>query len=531
MFILSEALFGFFSHEVVVKYRRVKNDAGEQPMKTSSIIGLIDSLIDTVEKGPAADFLLKAADAPLSAFEKKMGLDDAAKRVYYGRNDPEYKSLIISYYRSLKNRIEVAADRGGGTADESDFIGAGDRKNPTGSRETAARAIRRVEELAGSAREAVNSRPVILDGDTLTPRERIEKHIRFEPVDRVAVAPLPGYNIAGTGGISVREFMTDGTAAATACRNYWDVHGGFDMLPLNFPTGYLFPLIPETHSRFCSNWILPSGNELPKMEELPILPSYEEILSDGIIGMVRTENGHLIREFRRAALQALIFAARIAVLFPRMDLFHPYAAGIVNHPADLLSMWKGFENFMIDCATDPARVREACEFLAPGLVEFGVFTAALTGSRQVLYGASRISGSWISREMFDDLFAGVFKDQIWSLHDKGYGITCHLDNDYTPMLDFFRELPEKSGFMHLDQTDMFKAKEILHGHTCLMGNVHPGVLSAGTPDDVERICERLVKEVGAGGGFILSGACEVPVDTPVENVQAMKRAVDKWGWY
>jgi uroporphyrinogen-III decarboxylase len=95
--------------------------------------------------------------------------------------------------------------------------------------------------------------------------------------------------------------------------------------------------------------------------------------------------------------------------------------------------------------------------------------------------------------MFDALFAESFKQQIEMLHAQGYTIAYHLDNNYDSMLDFFLELPRHSGFMHLDQTDLFKAKKILHGHLCLMGNLHPGLAATGTPAAVAEACERLIK--------------------------------------
>ncbi|HOX29293.1 MAG TPA: uroporphyrinogen decarboxylase family protein, partial [bacterium] len=274
-----------------------------------------------------------------------------------------------------------------------------------------------------------------------------------------------------------------------------------------------------------------ADDDLPKMDEQPRPVDYDVIREEGLSPFIRTERGALPGEFLRMAGQGAVFAAETALNFPRADLFQPYALGVINHPADLLSMWLGFEKFMTDCALDPVKLREACERLAPGLVELGLLTGRLSGGKQILYGVSRISGSWISRKMFDDLFAGVFKSQVEQAVDSGFSLTYHLDNDYTPLLDFFLELPKQSGYMHLDQTDLFKAKEVLHGHLCLMGNLHPGLLAAGSEADVTAQCERLIKEVGAGGGFILASACEVPINTPVENLKAAKSAVDRWGWY
>ena len=41
-------------------------------------------------------------------------------------------------------------------------------------------------------------------------------------------------------------------------------------------------------------------------------------------------------------------------------------------------------------------------------------------------------------------------------------------------------------------------------------------------------CRRLITEVGAGGGFILSSGCTIPVDARPENVAAMLGSVHRY---
>jgi len=484
-----------------------------------------DKVLDAIEDSALGAAAARLLDPALAALERHAGLSEASRFALFGEKEIPYGSLIMSYMDALKKKAaeERASEpaRDGSTAESF----ASEPENKRIDIGGAAERIRR------AAAEAFEKSAKILPGDTMTPRERVERHIRFEKADRVAVAPLWGYHVARAGGISVRDFMTDGRLAARAARRAWDIYGGFDMLPTNFPMGYMFPLVPESHSRFCSNWVLPEDDELPKLDEHPLPYDYDTFLREGFTVLLRTEGGRLLHELRRMVVQGALFSSEIAIAFPRSDLFYPYAMGVINHPADLLSMWLGFDRFMMDCAMDPAKVREACERLGPGLAELGMFPGRLLGVNQVLYGVSRVSGSYISRKMFDSLFAGTFLDQVRRTCAAGFKFVYHLDNDYTPFLDFFLELPKQSGFLHLDQTDIFAAKEVLHGHLCLMGNLHPGLTAAGSVEQVTAQCERLIKEVGAGGGFILSSACEVPINAPVENLKAVKNAVDRWGWY
>jgi uroporphyrinogen-III decarboxylase len=101
----------------------------------------------------------------------------------------------------------------------------------------------------------------------------------------------------------------------------------------------------------------------------------------------------------------------------------------------------------------------------------------------------------------------------------------HLDSDWTRELEHFRELPKGKCIMALDgETDIFKAKEVLGDHLCLMGDVPASMLFLEEPDDVHRYCSRLIRELGPEG-FILQSGCDIPTNAKLENVQAMVAAV------
>jgi uroporphyrinogen-III decarboxylase len=83
-------------------------------------------------------------------------------------------------------------------------------------------------------------------------------------------------------------------------------------------------------------------------------------------------------------------------------------------------------------------------------------------------------------------------------------------------------LPKGSVILRFDgTTDIFAAKEVLRGYQCVMGDVHPALLSLGSPEQVETYCKKLIDKVGGDGGFILSSGCCVPPDVKLENFQAM----------
>ena len=66
----------------------------------------------------------------------------------------------------------------------------------------------------------------------------------------------------------------------------------------------------------------------------------------------------------------------------------------------------------------------------------------------------------------------------------------------------------------------------------LAGNIDTGVLQAGSPDQVfEEVRKSLRVGMNHPGGFLLMPACELPPDTPFENVEAVARALYTHGYY
>jgi len=50
----------------------------------------------------------------------------------------------------------------------------------------------------------------------------------------------------------------------------------------------------------------------------------------------------------------------------------------------------------------------------------------------------------------------------------------------------------------------------------------------GTPEKVESESKKLISEMSDADNFILSTGCDLPMETPLENIDAFMKVAKKW---
>ena len=80
--------------------------------------------------------------------------------------------------------------------------------------------------------------------------------------------------------------------------------------------------------------------------------------------------------------------------------------------------------------------------------------------------------------------------------------------------------------------DINKLKAQYGDRVCIVGNIDLDyTLTRGTPEETEAEVKDRIEKVGKGGGYMISSANSITDYCKVENVQAMARAVRKYGTY
>ncbi len=108
----------------------------------------------------------------------------------------------------------------------------------------------------------------------------------------------------------------------------------------------------------------------------------------------------------------------------------------------------------------------------------------------------------------------------------------HSDGNVLPFLDDLLSVgivglhPNEKGAM-----DIRAVKRAYGDRLCLLGNVDLNLLGMGSPEAVDREVRELIRDVGPGGGYIVTSGNSLAGYLQPENVLALSRAVQKYGRY
>jgi uroporphyrinogen-III decarboxylase len=193
-------------------------------------------------------------------------------------------------------------------------------------------------------------------------------------------------------------------------------------------------------------------------------------------------------------------------------------------PLEFLCGGRSLTAFALDLVEIPDKIEAVMDEIVPYLSAPLCQQAKLEGYPAIWIGGWRAAPPMLSPEMWGRFVWPYFRRLVYEVIEHGLIPILHLDSKWDRELARFRELPKGKVIMALDgETDIFKAKEVLGDHLCIMGDVPPSMLCF---DDAERVFEystRLIRELGPEG-FILHSGCDIPENAKLENVQAMVAA-------
>jgi MtaA/CmuA family methyltransferase len=128
--------------------------------------------------------------------------------------------------------------------------------------------------------------------------------------------------------------------------------------------------------------------------------------------------------------------------------------------------------------------------------------------------------SQIDPETYDRYISERHREIIDFIHEQGVRVKLHICGDITHLLPSISQLG--MDILDLDwQVDLDHAYEIVGPEVVRCGNIDPVLIQNIPEEEVRKRVQKLLRKE-SGRKHILSAGCEITVNTPVENLLAMR---------
>jgi hypothetical protein len=210
-----------------------------------------------------------------------------------------------------------------------------------------------------------------------------------------------------------------------------------------------------------------------------------------------------------------------------------FGMGIGGAPFDVISDFlRGMRGAMLDMYRCPDKLLAVCEMVQEW--QFTRATPAILDTQgnppRLFMALHRGSDGFMSKKQFEKFYWPGLKKTLIKAVDLGYIVAPVFEGVWDERLEYLLELPKGKVTFWSERTDIFRAKEVLGDHLCIQGGVPPTLLQAGSTQDVEEHCKKIIKTVGKNGGLLMFPTSAMDFAKP-ENVKAMVDTVQKYGAY
>ena len=191
--------------------------------------------------------------------------------------------------------------------------------------------------------------------------------------------------------------------------------------------------------------------------------------------------------------------------------------GWIEGPCAEAADLRGINTLMLDFYDDPAFVREMFDFILE--MELA-FAKAQVEAGVDLIGVGDAAASLVGPRIYQELVWPYEKRMFDRLHQMGTRIRLHICGNISRILEPIGRLG--CDFIDVDyMVSLAQARQKMGPDQVLAGNIDPvAVLRGGTPESITEAIAECHRQ--AGNRYIVGAGCEVPRDTPPENLLALR---------
>jgi MtaA/CmuA family methyltransferase len=328
----------------------------------------------------------------------------------------------------------------------------------------------------------------------MTSRERVLTHLDGRAVDRLPLMPITMMFAAAQVGACYRDYCTDYRVLAEGQIKTAEVFG-FD---------YVNTMSDPAREAADCGAVVEYFDSQPVaiVEDQALLADKARLVSlktPDPLGGGRMHNG----------IKAVgLLKERVG----RDKLVEGWIEGPIAEAADL----RGINTLMMDFFDDPAFVRDLFAFVVE--MELGFARAQIQAGADLI-GIGDAAASLVGPQLYNEFVWPFEKKLVDGVHAMGGRTRLHICGNTRAILEGMGKLG--CAVVDLDSlAPMRDARQKMGPNQTLLGNLNPvTVLRNGNPEIVTNAIADCHQ--AAGARFIVGAGCEVPRDTPAENLLAL----------
>lgn len=325
-------------------------------------------------------------------------------------------------------------------------------------------------------------------------RERVLAHIDGRPVDRLPLMPITMQFACGLLGARYREYGTDHRVLVEGQMRVAEEFG-FDYVNTMSD--------PAREAADC-------GANVGFFEDQPAAIVEDNALLAEKTALARLKVPDPLGGGRmHNGVQALaLFREKLC----GEKMIEGWIEGPIAEAADL----RGINTLMLDFYDDPIFVRDLFDFVVE--MELCFARAQLEAGADVI-GVGDAAASLVGPQIYEEFVWPHEKRLVDGLHAMGARVRLHICGNTRFALEGMGKLGCE--IVDLDSlAPIAEAREKMGSGQILLGNLNPvTVLREGTPEIVHKALTDCWR--AAGGRYIVGAGCEIPRDTPPDNVRAL----------
>jgi MtaA/CmuA family methyltransferase len=328
----------------------------------------------------------------------------------------------------------------------------------------------------------------------MTSRERVLAHLAGRPVDRLPLMPITMMFACGQIGARYRDYCTDYRVSVEAQIRTAEAFG-FDYV--NSMSD------PAREAADCGAVVEYFDNQpVALVEDQALLADKTRLASLKIPDPL--SGGRMHNSLKGLAL--------FKELVGKEKMIEGWVEGPVAEGADL----RGINTLMLDFFDDPVFVRDLFAFVVEMELRFAC--EQLKAGADVI-GVGDAAASLVGPDIYDEFVWPYEKKLVDGIHALGGKVRLHICGNTRRILEGMGKLG--CDIVDLDSmAPISEARQKMGPKTVLLGNLNPVVVVRnGDPAGVTAAIAECHRQAGAP--FIVGAGCEVPRDTPPDNLRAL----------